>query len=444
MEKDTYLWTKPGEKDPKIKKGRVNTDSIYVYDAVSGWRAATANEADGYLLTEAGLPEKGKEDVPVQGRSGKWYVYSKSDKKWNEVPEEQVDTYGWTAPSGDEPVVKKGNVSDNYYVYDEKISTAAWRKAESELEYDTWGWAAPAATDPLFKKGVVTDKYYVYDADATPATWRIASALEKQFNNVCVTANINDRYSYEIEDTETPNAVYKCTADGWVFEKNDRFGRLTDSRDHHVYNTIRIGSQVWMAENLNFSDSMTYENLKGNNWCYRDDDDECTTLGRYYSWSAAINKSAAECGYDQACSLPTGDVQGICPDGWHLPSDAEFKTLIVNASEGDLTTYSISNSVGTKLKAPGWTAYEGVPDGSNTSGFSAKGAGVKCKLTPYACSAGNYGKGSFALFWSSTIYSLQTSYSMRLDNKENNAAVGFYSRNYGNSVRCVQNATTNP
>ncbi|MCF0224656.1 MAG: hypothetical protein HUK20_10340, partial [Fibrobacter sp.] len=66
-------------------------------------------------------------------------------------------------------------------------------------------------------------------------------------------------------------------------------GTLFDSRNGIVYKTVTIGTQTWMAENLNYDDSVSTPNLKGGSWCYDNKDENCETYGRLYTWAAAMN-----------------------------------------------------------------------------------------------------------------------------------------------------------
>lgn len=123
------------------------------------------------------------------------------------------------------------------------------------------------------------------------------------------------------------------------------YGELLDARDNKVYRTIEIGSQVWMAQNLEFYDSSD-ATLRGQTHCYYDSLAFCETYGRLYTWSAAM-------GFDSAYNsrlTEEGMIQaphrGVCPEGFHLPSDAEWDALAayVDAHNG-------AEGVGTSLKA---------------------------------------------------------------------------------------------
>ena len=107
---------------------------------------------------------------------------------------------------------------------------------------------------------------------------------------------------------------------------------LVDPRDGQVYRTVKIGEQIWMAENLNYKTD--------DSDCLKDLSINCARFGRRYSWAAAMDSSATftkngeGCGLWEYCS-PTYPVQGICPTGWHLPSRDEWKTLLSLLDEKD-------------------------------------------------------------------------------------------------------------
>ena len=179
---------------------------------------------------------------------------------------------------------------------------------------------------------------------------------------------------------------------------------LTDLRDGQVYRTTTISiptkdySEVWMAENLNYATD--------NSYCYGDNPENCAKYGRLYTWTAAVGKSETECGRGHSCDLGGGDIQGVCPQGWHLPSKAELKALIV-AVDGSITEYTTPNTAGIKLKsASGWN---NSGNGADTYSFSAHPVGNRANDGYY------YNEGSRAYFWSSTELDSDYTYSMGLD-----------------------------
>lgn len=116
------------------------------------------------------------------------------------------------------------------------------------------------------------------------------------------------------------------------------YGEMTDSRDGKTYKTIEIGNQVWMAENLAFLPEVTFEDEWGSNteqqyavYGYTPgsgnetvegakQSDNYKTYGVLYNWSAAMANN-------QSSTENSSGVKGICPSGWHLPSDEEWKEL---------------------------------------------------------------------------------------------------------------------
>ncbi|MCK9182721.1 MAG: fibrobacter succinogenes major paralogous domain-containing protein [Fibrobacteraceae bacterium] len=132
------------------------------------------------------------------------------------------------------------------------------------------------------------------------------------------------------------------------------YGKMKDSRDNQVYKTVVIGTQTWMAENLNYK--------VDSSWCYMDSAGYCEKYGRLYQWGAAMDLDVAYNSKMRGGSEV--DYQGICPSGWHIPDTTEWQTLhdYVEANNGD-------DSVATSLKSTsGWDAGD---DGTDAFGFSA-------------------------------------------------------------------------
>ncbi len=104
-----------------------------------------------------------------------------------------------------------------------------------------------------------------------------------------------------------------------AFADGPSFGTFTDSRDGQTYKTVKIGTQTWMAQNLNYQ-------TKRGSWCYENSADSCKKYGRLYDWKTA---------------------KKACPAGYHLPSNEDWTTLI-DYMGGQVTA-------GKKLKAKrGW------------------------------------------------------------------------------------------
>jgi uncharacterized protein (TIGR02145 family) len=194
---------------------------------------------------------------------------------------------------------------------------------------------------------------------------------------------------------------------------------MTDPRDGQTYRIVTIGSQTWMAENLNFEYS-----VKNQSWrygsCYNFNED-CKTFGRYYTWAAAMDSAGKYssngkgCGFYKACS-PTYPVRGICPEGWHLPDATEWKTLYKAIGQNPFA-----------MQAKG---HENWKKATNTSNFSALPGG-------YDSHEGFIGDGKEASFWSATKYDNHLAYHWDVD--ANDAALYYYDDNsYGRTVRCVK------
>ncbi len=115
------------------------------------------------------------------------------------------------------------------------------------------------------------------------------------------------------------------------------YGKMTDKRDGQTYRTVIIGAQTWMAENLNYETE--------NSICYNDDADKCAEYGRLYTMDDAMGKTEA---------------QGVCPSGWHLPTEAEWNTLLEHGNQDELKSMT------------GW--YSG--NGTDDYGFSILPSGM--------------------------------------------------------------------
>ena len=95
---------------------------------------------------------------------------------------------------------------------------------------------------------------------------------------------------------------------------------IIDDRDGQKYKIVKIDRLWWFAQNLNYETE--------NSHCYNDSTKYCDKYGRLYTWAAAVGKSEEECGERRVCNLSL-PVQGVCPSGWHVPSNYEWNDLFV-------------------------------------------------------------------------------------------------------------------
>jgi uncharacterized protein (TIGR02145 family) len=151
-------------------------------------------------------------------------------------------------------------------------------------------------------------------------------------------------------------------------------GSFTDTRDNKTYNTVKIGEQIWMAENLNY-----YED---DSRCYEDLESYCNKYGRLYNWITAMDLPTS-------CQSTSCDLQrnvkhrGICPSDWHIPTRNEWDELRnsvgssvdakhLKAKEGWEACISDSNKISSCEDTYGFTALPGGM-GYSDGGFSGVG-----------------------------------------------------------------------
>lgn len=161
------------------------------------------------------------------------------------------------------------------------------------------------------------------------------------------------------------------------------YGLLTDARDGQVYRTVRIGDQTWMAENLAFKSGGA-----DSGWCPEGIADSCALYGRLYAWDAAMSDAAP------TPSVPSG-VQGICPEGWHLPSQPEWSLLVSTVqSDARVGPNAASRALRTSIHWTGVATSSTV--GWDLFGFRALPAGMRIADGSFS------GRGTMGSFWTTT------------------------------------------
>ena len=191
---------------------------------------------------------------------------------------------------------------------------------------------------------------------------------------------------------------------------------LTDARDGQTYDYKTIGTQTWMIENLNFEPS------SGNSWCYDNLSDNCLKYGRLYDWDAATADTH-------------GNNQDICPSGWHLPSDEEWKVLEIflgmSATEADDTGWRNSGNLGKQMKSVSGSADDG--NGNNISGFNVLPGGKRNYHGGFSY------LGSRTSFWSSSPSGPIFGWNRSLQHYYNGIARSDDYGGDGFSIRCLKN-----
>jgi uncharacterized protein (TIGR02145 family) len=179
-----------------------------------------------------------------------------------------------------------------------------------------------------------------------------------------------------------------------------------------TYNTIQIGTQCWLKENLDVGTMIDSFAIPSNNgiiekYCYGNNQANCTTYGGLYHWNEAMQY------------VTTEGTKGICPTGWHIPTYAEFHTLQT----------TVSND-GNALKAVGQGTGNGA--GTDTSGFSALLAGYRYSNGYF------FSLGEGTIFWSSTEFDSTRAYDVNLYYNDSIFGFSFKTKDNGNSVRCAK------
>jgi len=172
------------------------------------------------------------------------------------------------------------------------------------------------------------------------------------------------------------------------------YGTLVDSRDGQVYKTVVIGTQTWMAQNLNYKTE--------NSYCYENDASNCTRYGRLYVWDTATT---------------------VCPNGWLLPSKAEWETLF-SAVGGLSTVLEVLKST---------TGWDNNANGTDAFSFAAYPAGIYAGKNRFDF------LGKYAFFWSSTEDGGDSAYLLSMG-AGMAQFTSIFGKEVGTSVRCVKDS----
>jgi len=248
----------------------------------------------------------------------------------------------------------------------------------------------------LFSDGTATFKA---KGSSVAGTWKI---VDKRFvmNFTVQGSSVSEAADYKIsgyeltlvgEKGDTTVYVRKEKWDEFKAKQAAEFAKQIATCASKDYKTVKIGSQTWMAENVNCT-------VSGSK-CYDNDEANCTKYGRLYDWKTAMS---------------------VCPKGWHLPSQGDYDVL-EKAIGG--------KAAGKKLKAAsGWN---NNGNGTDEFGFSAMPGG--------GYSGGSFGgAGNSGYWWSSNEFKGSRAYFLYMSHNSEGVGVGNLDKNSLGSVRCVQ------
>ena len=251
-----------------------------------------------------------------------------------------------------------------------------------------------------------------------------------------------DRFDPETQFCLENSLYEKCAGETYdpsikeCFEER-LYATIKDERDGQRYRIVEIGSQTWMAENLNYNYKQKTNTLDSSSFCYDNNLENCEKFGRLYLWSAAMDSAAVfgegaatDCGNKVDCQYTANTVRGVCPVGWHLPTKAEWDSLVTTLVGESFGVPDDSIGYALKTKS-GWADGK---NGSNIAGFSAIPAGFQGNMVGFFDEL-----NTNAYFWTSS------------ESGKNIQARGFglsasredlvgktVNRNWAISVRCVK------
>ena len=255
------------------------------------------------------------------------------------------------------------------------------------------------------------------------------------------TTTIESSTSYFISETESQSSfssafiVNSSTAQYMISSSSNTTGSFTDSRDMQTYKTVTIGNQTWMARDLNYETDNSYS--FDNSFCKNEK--YCNKHGRIYTWATAMDSAGIwsvngkGCGSGSTCSA-TFPVRGVCPDGWHIPTKAEFQILINFVGGSSIGGKNLKSTSGWYNDYSGQDSYL-KGNGSNTYGFSASPS-----FAIYA-GGGESGEGRIAGFWSATEYDNDSVNTMIVTSAYSNVSESIVPKKSMYAVRCIQNSS---
>ena len=387
------------------------------------------SSAHGFLLPRLTSTQMQAINNPADGLqiyntdSSKIYLFVSNDFKWKEVKFGDSEL----SPFADISIGSGGSCNNSMIMgtYEQGVYLTSSEYVTLEVNVTSQG-AYFIATDTI--------NSYSFSASGTFTTTGTVyvnlagSGLPNsvQTDNFTVIGNGNEEGTCSFNVTVTSGGGPAC---GIPF---------TDSRDGKSYETVQIGTQCWMEENLNIGiridgvDEQTDNNFL-EKYCFDDITTNCDTYGGLYQWAEVVQYLNGATNTTSWDPVPTGNIQGICPNGWHLPTDDEWKTmemyLGMSQSQADALAWRGTDE-GEKMKSTsGW---DNNGNGTNSSGFNALPGGSR------SSSGSFYNLGGRGYWWSSSEGSGTGAWSRKLYYSNDQVYRSNFSKTDGFSVRCLK------
>lgn len=455
-------WHVPSDEEWKILEGTVDSQYGYPdaewfstsyrgYDAgenlksTSGWIGLNANGVDLYGFTA----------LPAGFRTSLGGFYQKNTSAYFWTTMDYKSTQGWRRKI-DSDVINRYNANRNeaYSVrclYDSAASVPGHASVITDSVYNTNSSSTMVSCNAEYDGGTsIIDRGVCWSTSSNPDTNDV----------VCHNSLGTGQYLSYISGL-SPNTSYYVRSyviNGLGVFYGNQIQFSTNSQttfcppglvdyDGIAYNIVQIGNQCWMKENLRTSHYSNGDVLvDGTNagstnndystkyyFDYNDDPANSVFYGKLYTWAAVMNGSSG------SNTVPSG-VQGVCPTGWHVPSDEEWKILegTVDSQYG----YPDTEWFGTSYR--GYDAGENLKSTYGWSGINSNGVdlyGFATQPSGYRTAMGSsFQLGYEAYFWTTMDYSSNDAWRRKLASSYNTVDRYHVHRNEGYSVRCLAQA----
>ncbi len=158
-------------------------------------------------------------------------------------------------------------------------------------------------------------------------------------------------------------------------------GTFTDKRDGREYRTITVDGMTWMAENLNYAPASSLG-------CHEGDNKDCTKYGRIYTWGEVMDSTKSYCGYNIVCDQP---LQGICPDGWRIPTRGDWLALLNKLYGSVPSFYEYKGLAPALFSKDNASSYQGTDDYGFTVAIPEKGTNKSAALNFFTATQTKWG-----------------------------------------------------